>query len=290
MGSGWCCCCKKEVLSTASQTSLSRDKTPSVPVTPEYEEPKIKSPPIRRDYSAMQRFNKVGISTSNPLILIKGYRDEPLVSLEEALKPFDGKIDQLFDYIKEAKTKCNYPSEHNLTRDESAAIYIYTMKWSNGCLYDHLQAAWRSKDRSELKPWFKYLKLFKGALDKLPNTDTEIWQGISYDEKWKEQLLSNSLPLYSSMGSCSPSEKELKEFLEQNGETKKILIGYESVNGKSVTGYTASNSKEVMVWPGMKLGVAKYMVTDGNGSITFHLVGSISKYYCNRASPFSRLS
>jgi hypothetical protein len=245
---------------------------------------------MQREYSTKLPFTDINLSTSNPLKLIDGYLDEPVLPLEDTLKPFDGKIDQLSGYIKEAKRKCHYPSEHNLTRDESAAIYIYTMQWSDECLYDHLQAAWRSKDRSELKPWFKYLKLFKGALDKLPNTDTEIWQGISYDEKWKEQLLSNSLPLYSSMGSCSPSEKELKEFLEQNGETKKILIGYESVNGKSVTGYTASNSKEVMVWPGMKLGVAKYMVTDGNGSITFHLVGSISKYYCNRASPFSRLS
>ena len=61
--------------------------------------------------------------------LIDGYEDEPLVSLEEALKPFDGKIDQLSYYIKEAKTKCHYPSEHSLTHDESAAIYIYTMKW-----------------------------------------------------------------------------------------------------------------------------------------------------------------
>ncbi len=259
-----CCCC---------------DNSDDVAPTQDNKSLRSTGQRMQREYSTKLPFTDINLSTSNPLKLIDGYLDEPVLPLEDTLKPFDGKIDQLSGYIKEAKRKCHYPSEHNLTRDESAAIYIYTMQWSDECLYDHLQAAWRSKDRSELKPWFKYLKLFKTALDKLPNANREIWQGTSYDERLKEQLLSNSLPLYSSMGSCSPSEKELKEHLEQNGDTKIILIGYESVNGKSVTGYTANSWEEVMMWPGMKLGVTKYVVDAAANLLIVHLKSKPSEYY-----------
>jgi hypothetical protein len=284
MGAGCCCCCcgNSDAIVPVPETVVIRDKTPIRSVTLKDEVPRIKSSPIRQEYSTMQRFNKIGISTSNPLTLINGYLDEPLLPLEDALKPFDGKINQLSDYIKEAKTKCHYPSEHNLTHDESAAIYIYTMKWDHECLYDHLQAAWKSEDRAKLKPWFKYLKLFKTALDKLPNVKTEIWQGTSYDEKLKEQLSSQSLSLYSSMGSCSPSEKELKEYLEKRGDTKMILVGYKSINGKLVTDYIANRWKEVMVWPGLKLAVAKYVVDDINGSLIIHLIKKPSECYFGR--------
>jgi hypothetical protein len=92
-------------------------------------------------YSPNSPFPKTGMSKSNPLNLIRGYKNEPLVLLEEALQPFYGKIPHLSKYIKEAKTKCYYLATPILTRDESAAIYIYTMKWDNRCLYHHLQAA-----------------------------------------------------------------------------------------------------------------------------------------------------
>jgi hypothetical protein len=220
----------------------------------------------------MLRCNKASFNETNPLTLIDGYQYEPLVSLEEALRPFDGKIDQLSKYIKKAKMECNPLSKHHLTHDESAAIYIYTMKWKPRCLYDHLEDAWESKHRSQLKPWFKYLKLFRSALDKLPNATTEVWQGIAYDEDIKEKLKPKTKePLYSSMGSCSTSEHEMRDYLHTKGDKKTILIGYESVNAKDITGYTASNSKETMLWPGAKVGVAKVYEEGGNGSLVYHL-------------------
>jgi hypothetical protein len=217
---------------------------------------------MSRENSAMQRFTRVGFSTTDPSKLIYGYLNEPLVSLEEALKPFYGKIDQLPNYIKEAKTNCHYPSKHKLTRDESAAIYIYTMNWGQGNVYDRLQAAWSSNDRSQLKPWFSYLRLLKSALDKLPIAKTKIWQGIPYRADLKDQLTSKAAALYSCMGSGSPSMNEIKDHLQKHSSAKIILVGYESVDGRDVTGYTAGSSKEVIVPPGMQLNVAKW-VMDG---------------------------
>ncbi len=261
---GFCCCCDSEVISPGFQPVVTR----------------VKSPAIQREYSSNSPFTNIYFYTSNPMKLIEGYEDEPLVSLEEALRPFDDKIDQLSYYIKEAKTKCHYPSEHSLTRDESAAIYIYTMKWGHGyeSLYDHLQAAWKSEDRSELKPWFKYLRLFKSAFDKLPDAKTEIWQGNLFDKMLTEKLSSNSL--YSSMGLCSSSEKEVKEYLEKDGVKQMLLVAYKNVDGKLMTDYTAGNSNQVLVFPGMKLGVSNREIYDTNGSLIFHLTGPTSKYHC----------
>jgi hypothetical protein len=250
MGAG--CCGKSNVVEDTS-----KDKVP-----------RTKSSLTHREHSGMQRFDNLSISKRNPLELINGYLNEPVVSLEEALQPFDGKIDQLSHYIKEAKTKCHYPSKHNLTRDESAAIYIYTMKWDHICLYDRLQEAWKSEDRAQLKPWFKYFKLFKTALDKLPDANTEIWQ---------EQLSSKSPSLFTSMGSCSPSEKELQKNLEKHAGRKVIRVCYEGIGGKLVTGYTANSWREVVVWPGTKLGVAKYDADSTTGSLIVHLTKKSSE-------------
>jgi hypothetical protein len=254
-------------------TACCGSKSSVIPPEPKYEVPRKKSLPISRENSAMQRFTRVGFSKNDPLKLIDGYLNEPLVSLEEALRPFDGKINQLSHYIQEAKTDCHYPSEHELTRDESAAIYICTMKQDQGTLYDRLQAAWDSGDSSQLKPWFSYLRLFKSALDKLPIAKTEIWQGTSYNETLKDQLISKSGSLYSCMCSCSPSMNEIKDHLQKNSDAKIILVGYESVDGRVVTGYTAHYAKEIIPFPGVKLNLAKCAVINIKGSLVFHLIG-----------------
>jgi hypothetical protein len=269
-----CCANKNAVVPRTSNTYTSEISI----VSSKHDSIRVKSPPMSRENSAMERFNKVGFSKINQLKLIDGYLNEPLVSLEEALRPFDGKIDQLSRYIHEAKTDCHYPSEHKLTRDESAAIYIYTMKWGQGNLYDRLQAAWSSGDKSQLKPWFSYLRLFKSAFDKLPIAKTEIWQGIPYREDLNAQLTS-SVPLYSCMGSGSPSMDEIKKHLQKHPGAKIILLGYGSMNGKDATQYKAGSSKEVLMFPGMKLSAAQYAIIDGNGSVVVHFIGQNSKYH-----------
>ena len=238
---------------------------------------------LSRESSAGHRFSRLSIKFSkiNPLTYIDGYEKEPFVSLEEALKPFDDEIDQLSKYIKKAKKECNPSSKHGLTHDESAAIYIYTMQWKPRCVYDHSETAWNSKDPStKLKPWFRYLKLLKSAFNKLPDEKKVIWQGIAYNEQDKNKLSSKSLSMYSSMGTCSLSANEVKKYVQNKNDSKTILVGYELVNGKSMAGYTADSSNEVMIWPGTKLGLAKPVEIDYDGSLFFHLTRQTSKHYC----------
>lgn len=226
---------------------------------------------------ASTKRGQAGICTADPLKLIDGYENEPTVSLEDSLKPLDGKIDQLPTQIKEAKTRCHYPDEHHLTRDESAALYLYSIRGDRNSVHSQLQRAWQSGDRAQMKPWLKYLKLLKSGTDKLPNAKTEAWLGMPYDQEWDRKLQSDSSSLYTAMGLYPVSAKAAKDELKVNPGSKVILVGCESVHAKNTTGYTASDEEEVMVWPGVRLSKARDAEIGRSGSLKTHLTGQNSR-------------
>ncbi|CAF1470237.1 unnamed protein product [Adineta steineri] len=76
----------------------------------------------------MNRFGDIDVSFKR-LPPVYGYHSEELVSIEKALEPIESQIRELSRYIKIAKQHCHFPSEHGLTKDQSAAVYIYTMEW-----------------------------------------------------------------------------------------------------------------------------------------------------------------
>jgi len=100
---------------------------------------------------------------------IRGYEQEPLVSLEEACQSLEHILGtELKLYITVAKLNSK-ELKHGLTQDESASIYLYTMEWNQAenSLYALLNQALCAADRSQLQPWRKYLKLFFTAFFKL---------------------------------------------------------------------------------------------------------------------------
>jgi len=48
-------------------------------------------------------------------------------------------------------------------------------------LYAKLNRELRGINRQELKPWFRYLKLFLTALFKLPAVEGVVWRGVRGD-------------------------------------------------------------------------------------------------------------
>jgi hypothetical protein len=126
------------------------------------------------DYDAKiptERFLDLAYEPDKDLAPIKNYEKVPLVPLEEAVKPIEHLLDNVVGDIWIAKRSCKKPL-NNLTIDESAAIYLYSME----SLYRQLNAALRNKDRQRLIPWFSYLKLYLTALWKLPNERSVIWR------------------------------------------------------------------------------------------------------------------
>ncbi|CAF1109334.1 unnamed protein product [Adineta steineri] len=168
----------------------------------------------------MHRFGDIDVSFKR-LPPIYGYRSEKLVSVEKALEPIESQINELQYYIKIAKKHCHFPSERGLTRDQSAAVYIYTMEWGETTLYRVLNIALRSENRQALKIWFAYLKLFDSALDKLPTVKEILWRGVPLDIG--KNFTKNELMTWWSINSSSSSVDVIKDFLEYENEDEIIL-------------------------------------------------------------------
>ncbi|CAF4819790.1 unnamed protein product [Rotaria sp. Silwood2] len=67
---------------------------------------------------------------------------------------------------------------YELTVDEAAAIYLYTMLRSkeDQTVPIQLNKALRSRAQSQLIPWFSYLQLLTTAINKLPSVKGTIWR------------------------------------------------------------------------------------------------------------------
>ena len=197
----------------------------------------------------MHRFTDVD-SFPRKLTPVYGYLADPVVSLQKALEPIASEIDQLDRFSKIAKNECHFPSEHGLTREESAAIFLYTMDWGEHSLYRILNHALRSEDRSSLKPWFGYLKLFDTAIQKLPTVQKNLWRGVAGDITHSFQR-DNELTWWS-ISSCSTSVNNIKNFLGPNS----TLFLIEAVNGKDISRYSNfPNEDEVILCIGTRLRV-----------------------------------
>ncbi len=200
---------------------------------------------------------------------VYGYHSEEIVPLETALKPIEPQIRELPRYIKIAKEFCHFPSEHGLSKDQSAAVYIYTMEWGDTTLYRVLNNALRSENRKELKIWFPYLKLFDTALDKLPTVKEILWRGVPLDIG--KNFTKNQLLTWWSVNSCSSSVDVIKNFLGNNKSSALFLI--EAINGKNVSGYTEyENEDEVILRMGTQFRVKSNALDHPNGSHVVHLI------------------
>lgn len=203
---------------------------------------------------------------SKPLTPVYGFWEFPLVSLEEAVKPISHLINNLDRYVKLAKENCTYPNEHDLTRDESAGVYLYTMEWGKDSLYRVLNRALRNEDRSSLKPWFSFLKLFNTALEKLPSVQKVIWRGVRNDIS--KQFKNEQEHTWWSVNSCSASVHVVQNFLSTNS----TLFLIEAENGKDISKLTNfPNEHEVLLGLGTKLRVVGEALDHVGGLHVVHL-------------------
>ena len=200
---------------------------------------------------------------------IFGFHSQDLVSLEQALQPLESQIKELRRYIEIAKDYCHYPNEQNLSKDQSASIYIYTMEWGETSLYRVLNQALRSENRQALKIWFPYLKLFDTALDLLPNVKESVWRGVPLDIG--QNFTKNQMFTWWPISSCSLSISVIEQFLAN--ELKSTLFLIQTVNGKNIAGYTQYEKEdEVILRFGTQFRVKDNPLKRADGSHIVHLI------------------
>ena len=174
--------------------------------------------------TATNRFvNRVTDITSEPLDIlppIKGFENEPLVTLEESVERLTTLVPDVKHMVWTVKKKCSKKPPTHLTLDQCASIMLYTLEWSphEQSFYLILNQTLRSENRQKLKPWFRYLKLFVVALSRLSSIPCHIYRGVK--ENLAKQYPTGSTFVWWAFSSCTKTIEVLgaEEFLGQCGE------------------------------------------------------------------------
>lgn len=104
------------------------------------------------------------------LDLIHDCQNFPLLPLRETIISLQTFCPNIEDHIDYALAHCQQPKD-GLTKDESTAIYVYTMHWhpKKTRIYYGLNKVLRSQSSRKLQIWLPFFKLLITGLQKLPS-------------------------------------------------------------------------------------------------------------------------
>ncbi|CAM4964177.1 unnamed protein product [Rotaria socialis] len=185
---------------------------------------------------------------------ISDYRRQPLVPLEEAVKDLVSFVPGVEGYAAQAKKNCK--NDPPLSRNESAAIYLYTKE---KLFFERLNDVLRLEYPDALKPWFPFLKLFMIALQKLPPCQIKLWRGVAdiTNSNFKER----DIHTWWSVTSCTLHLNVAGVFADQRG----TLFCIDAIYGRNIAQYSAfPKEEEIVLMPGTLLRV-KGARSDTNG-------------------------
>jgi hypothetical protein len=185
------------------------------------------------------------------LVPIRGYQDQPILSLNETIKPIVKFFNRIEDYVFIALHNSQNPPD-GLNQQESAAIHLYTMQFSGGpSLYQILNQTLRDENREELKLWFPFLKLFITALYKLPSHSETVWRGVKGVDLSSKYEIGTKF-VWWGVSSCNTNINTLKSesFLGTTGE--RTVFSIKCTNGKSIVNnsYFKTKEDEMILMPG----------------------------------------
>jgi hypothetical protein len=208
---------------------------------------------VNNTLSELQEANR------NPIF---GYEDSPILTLEEAVEQIIPPISRVMDLVTTAKKKYNRHSAL-LTRDESAAVYLYTMPTS---FFSCLNETLRAENRQALKPWFAFLKLFMTALNKLPSIKKVVWRGVKGNVT--SIFTKTDMDIWWSVNSCTMDLKIVQLFI---GE-KDTLFAIEVMHGKDISEFSAIPvEQEVILMPGTRVRARSESINFSDRLFIIHL-------------------
>ncbi|CAF3775562.1 unnamed protein product [Rotaria sp. Silwood1] len=169
----------------------------------------------------------------NALAPLRGYAEEPLVPLKEAVVKLRKLLDDVDARVWTATNRCKSPAD-KLTQEESAAVVLYTMEWdpSHPSLYTVLNRTLRLEDRRKLTPWFPYLKLVFTALFKLPSIRCTVWRGVRED--LRSQYQQGDSVTWWAFSSCTTAINVLESEQYLGTSSPRTLFAIDCLNGKDI--------------------------------------------------------
>jgi hypothetical protein len=178
-------------------------------------------------------------------------------------------VPEINRFVKLAKKHCTHPDQHNLSKDEAAALYLYTMEMSeDSCVYRILNHTLRLEDRTKVRPWFGYLRLLDSAVSKLPKCKSIVWRGVNQDIT--ALFKKGQKKTWWSVTSCSRSVDVISAFLGDSPQS--TLFNIECSSGKVIAGYTSFPSEdEIILMPGTMFEVVADPLHHKGGLNIIHL-------------------
>jgi hypothetical protein len=183
---------------------------------------------------------------------IVGYATEPLLPLSKACAPLINILHNLPFYVHMALDETPEQPPNGLTIDESAAIRLYTIEWEtpHRSLYSMLNHTLKKDTRENLRPYFKYLKLFLTALAKLPCVPPlTVWRGVHKD-------LSAEFPpgtpvTWWAFSSCTTQLTVLENNMYLGNSGNRTLFSVEAINGRIIRAHSHFVTEdEILLLPG----------------------------------------
>ncbi|CAF0920755.1 unnamed protein product [Adineta ricciae] len=201
---------------------------------------------------------------------IQDYEQEQLVSLEQACQPLETLLGaELSLYVTVAKLNCQQP-KHELSQDEAASVYLYTMEWDQpqNSLHILLNQALCHSNENQLHPWLKYLKLLFTALFKVPYGECHrVWRGISKDVR--EDYREGDEMSWWTLTSVTSSLDVLQSPMYLGREKIQTIFEIETKYGKPIREYShLQNDDEILLLPGINLKV----IGSSKHSDGFHII------------------
>ena len=201
-------------------------------------------------------FNQMQSQTMNVIKAdvepIVGYAAEPLLPLVKACTPLNDILHNLPFYVQLALNETLEIPPDQLTIDESAAIRLYTMEWERPrrSLYSMLNHTLKKGNREELRPYFKYMKLFMTALIKLPCAPPlTIWRGITKDQS--AEFPPGTAVTWWSFSSCTTELGVLENNMYLGNSGDRTLFSVEAINARIIRDHSHFVTEdEILLLPG----------------------------------------
>ncbi|CAF0751999.1 unnamed protein product [Adineta steineri] len=186
---------------------------------------------------------------------IVGYSEEPLLPLSKACSPLNNILHSLSFYVHMALDETPEVPPDGLTIDESAAIRLYTIEWIGPyrSLYSMLNYTLKNHDRENLRPYFKYLKLFLTALVKLPCVPPlTVWRGVT--KNVSDEFPPDTPVTWRAFSSCTTALPVLENEMYLGNTGSRTLFSLEIINGRRICAHSHFVTEdEVLILPGTRM-------------------------------------
>jgi hypothetical protein len=200
------------------------------------------------------------------------YAQEPLLPLFKACAPLNNILHNLSLYIQLALNETSEQPPDGLTIDESAAIRLYTIEWDtpHQSLYSMLNYTLKNNDREQLRPYFKYLKLFLTALAKLPCVpQLTVWRGVT--KNLSVEFPPGTPVTWWAFSSCTASLTVLENNMYLGTTGERTLFSVDAINGRTIRNHSHFDiEEEILLLPGTHM-IVQSQLTPARDLYIIHL-------------------